>query len=72
MVEEFIVDRIEGEYLLVENQDGEIINISLNEVIGNIREGSILIKKDNKYIYDMKKTEDRKNKINNLMKGMWE
>ena len=35
----YIVDRIEGSIIVVEDQDGNIINLNKNEVNGQIKEG---------------------------------
>ena len=70
---EFIVDRIEGNSIVIEDLNENVIILEKNLVEGNPKEGDVLIKlEDNKYIVDINATIDRKNKIQALMKGMWE
>lgn len=71
MSEYFIVDRIEGENIIIESPNGELITISKNSVSDKIRESDVLIKEGNIFVVDYKETEDRKNRIRNIMKGMW-
>lgn len=72
MSEYFIVDRIEDESITVEAPNRKMIIINKIDVNEIVKEGYVLVKKDNKFILDIKETEDRKRKINNFMKGMWQ
>lgn len=72
MAEIFIVDRIEGRKLVVEAQNGEIIIIDKSEIETIPCEGDVLIRKDNIYVIDANKTEDRKACVKKFMKGMWD
>lgn len=69
---EYIVDRFEGDYAILEMENSNLINVNKNDIIGEVKEGDILIKKDNIYYIDKEKTEFRKKKINDMMKGLWE
>ena len=69
----FIVDRIEGRSLVLQNRNAEIIIIDKTNVEDVVREGDILVKiSKNRYIVNREETDKRKTKIDNLMKGMWE
>lgn len=68
---EYIVDRLEGDYVIVEIENSDLINVNKNDIIGEVKEGDILKKKDNIYYIDKEKTVLRKNKINDMMKGLW-
>lgn len=68
----YIVDRIEGSIIVVEDQDGNIINLNKNKVNGQIKEGDCLREENEKFFLDREKTKERKIKIEKLMKGMWE
>lgn len=72
MEEIYIVDRIEEDYIVVEDNKNNIININKNEFSEIINEGDILIKIDNKYILDNNKTKDRKENINKILRNLWE
>ena len=68
----FIVDRIEGRSLVLQNRNREII-IDKTNVEDEVSEGDILVKiSKNRYIVNREETDKRKTKIDNLMKGMWE
>lgn len=70
---QFIVDRIEGRSLVLQNRNAEIIIIDKTNVDNDVNEGDVLIKVDkNKYIVSKDETKGRKTEIDNLMKGMWE
>ena len=69
----FIVDRIEGRSLVLQNRNAEIIIIDKTNVEDEVREGDILVKVNkNRYIVNKEETDNRKTEIDNLMKGMWE
>lgn len=69
----FIVDRIEGRSLVLQNRNAEIIIIDKTNVEDEVSEGDILVKiNKNRYIVNREETDKRKTKIDNLMKGMWE
>ena len=69
----FIVDRIEGRSLVLQNRNAEIIIIDKTNVEDEVREGDILVKVHKKrYIVNKEETDNRKTEIDNLMKGMWE
>ena len=69
----FIVDRIEGRSLVLQNRNAEIIIIDKTNVEDEVREGDILVKvHKNRYIVNKEETDNRKTEIDNLMKGMWE
>lgn len=61
-----IVDRIEGDYAVVEIEKGKMCNLPL-ELVPNVKEGdavTIIINKD--------KTEERKKTIEELMNSVFE
>lgn len=68
--EEFIVDRIEDNNIIIESSDG-IITISRFSIAELPKEGDVLVKLGETYKIDSNATARRKEKINKLMKGMW-
>ena len=68
----YIVDRIEESIIVVEDQNGNIINLNKNKVNGQIKEGDCLREENKKFFLDIEKTKEREFKIEKLMKGMWE
>ena len=69
---EYIVDRIEGDYVVLEGFEGNIFNVENNLIVGEAKEGDILYKKENLYYIDKEATKLRKEEIDKLMKGLWE
>lgn len=67
----FVVDRIEGKSIVLESYNGEIIVIEKESVTNTPNEGDVLVKDNNLFHIDSKETENRKNKIKNIMKGIW-
>lgn len=69
---QFIVDRIEGRSVVLQSRNEEIIIIDISNINEDPKDGDILTKIDkNKYVIDREETIERKNKIKELMKGMW-
>lgn len=71
MQEEYIVDRIEGKFVVIESEDSQITNVPLDNIKGDPKEGDVLIKDGAYFIVDEEATKIRKEKINNMMKNMW-
>lgn len=63
---EVIVDRIEGDYAIVEIEKGNMSNLPL-DLVPNVKEGDIVTITINK-----DKTEDRKKNIEELMNSVFE
>ena len=70
MKELYIIDRIEGDYIVIESPSGEMMNVDKNEVKGNFGEGDCLILNNNYFIIDKESTEKRKKEVENFMKVM--
>ncbi|MBU3088135.1 DUF3006 domain-containing protein [Clostridium gasigenes] len=72
MCEYFIVDRIHEENITIESPGGEMSIITKNEALEFVKEGDVLVGKDNIYVIDIKETKNRKIKVKKFMKGMWQ
>ena len=72
MNEKYIIDRVEGNYAIIEKENGDMYKISIENIKGDFKEGDILINKDEYFEIDKKFTLNRKNEINDSMKNMWE
>ena len=68
----FIVDRVEGKFAVCEDEKMHMIDVNLEHINGNVREGCIIIKNNNMYYVDEILTKKRKEEIENLMKGLWD
>jgi len=72
MDEKYIIDRIEGNYALIEKENGDMDKISIENIKGNFKDGDVLINKGEYFEIDKKFTLNRKKEINDSMKNMWE
>lgn len=68
----YTADRIEGNYAILEDDEENIINVEIINIKGDLKEGKVLYKKDSLYFIDEYETRKRSEKINNLLKGLWE
>ena len=68
----FVVDRIEGEAIVLESYNGEIIVIEKQRINRLPNEGDVLIKDDYFFFIDEDETIKRKEKIKNITKGIWD
>ena len=60
----YIVDRIENNIAILENKETkEIVNISLDILPSNLKEGNVLKYENNIYTLDKKEEEERKKTI---------
>ena len=71
MDEIYVIDRIEGHYIVIESPEGDIINVEKEFLHGKATEGDCLVKKDNYFIIDVEATQKRKAQIAQKLKGMW-
>ena len=68
----YIVDRIEENIIVLQDDNGHIINLNKNNVDEKVKEGDCLKKENNRFFLDVEETKKRKMRIDKLMKGMWE
>ncbi|MCE5221916.1 MAG: DUF3006 domain-containing protein [Clostridium sp.] len=72
MHEKYIIDRVEGNYAIIEKENGDMSKISIENIKGDFKDGDILINKGEYFERDKKFTLNRKDQINDSMKNMWE
>lgn len=69
----FIVDRIEGNSIVLEDEKQGIILIDISLFDTKPSEGDVVVEiDDNSFKVNEDATKERKSNINALMKGMWE
>ena len=69
----YIIDRVEGNYAIIEKENGYIYKIAVENIRGDFKEGDSLITIDDKcFEVNKELTLERKNKIDKIMKNMWE
>lgn len=72
MNEKYIIDRIEGDYAILERENGDMCKILVKSIKGNFNEGDILVREGEFFKQDEEFTKIRKDKINHIMKNMWQ
>lgn len=71
-MENWIVDRIEENYIILENNE-IVMNISKEEIEFDVKEGDILTKNiDGKFIKNISETLKREEYIKELTQDLWE
>lgn len=72
MIRSFIIDRIEGSFAVVELNDGTMVNIPKNKIVGEFKEGDILVEDSKFFKVDSELTKKRRKEIEHMMKDMWQ
>lgn len=67
-----IIDRFEGDIAVLENDDGNMQNVSRALLPENACEGDILVYSEGVYIPDDRTTEQRRREILELQESLWE
>jgi len=67
----YIVDRLEGDYIVCEVDGKEILNIPRSAVDGAVREGDVLVCEKGIYKKDGSLTAERAGRIKELTAGFW-
>lgn len=67
-----IIDRFEGEFAICEKENLEMIDILKESIPKESKEGDVLIIKGDKITLDLKETEKRRKRIEELVKNLWE
>lgn len=72
MKNKYIIDRIEGEYIVIEKENSEMNTISKDSIKGDFKEGDILINRGEYFEVDKEFTFNRRKEIADITKDMWE
>lgn len=68
----FIVDRIEGNIVVCEDDNLNIIEMRIDSILGDVKEGDVITADRDRYMVNKEETAKRKKQIEELMKGMWD
>lgn len=69
---QLVIDRFEGNFVVCEDENKNIVNIKKEDIPKEVKEGDILVEKNGKYVIDYVKIKDRKKYIEDLTKDLWE
>ena len=68
-MKKIIVDRIEGHIIVCEDEKENILELKKDDVIGDVKEGDVLVKgKEGKFCLDKALTEKRKKEIQGMLR----
>lgn len=67
-----IIDRFEGSFVIVEMENGKMINIERNKIPKKAKEGNVIVIENGNIYIDYDKTRKRKQKIDKLMKKLFD
>lgn len=68
---EFVIDRFEGEFAVLEDENGSFQNIKKSFLPQNAKESDCVIFKDGKYTISEEQTESLKQEIDELMEDLF-
>lgn len=67
----YIVDRIEGEHVILEAYDGFIKEVKSEKIQGSFKEGDVLLIDGEYFKVSEELTKERRKKIEDILKDMW-
>lgn len=67
-----IIDRFEDKYAICEDENGNMVNLLIDDIVGKVKEGDVLTLKEGKYVVDIDKTANRTNYIKEITCNLWE
>ncbi len=71
-IEEFTIDRFEGDIAVLENRNtGKMVDVKKEDLPKDIKEGDILDKINGKYTLNSEKTLQEKERIKDKMNKLW-
>ena len=69
--ETYIIDRLEGDYVVCETYDGFMMEIKLNKIHGSFKEGDVLFKEGEFFKVSEELTKERRKRIKDIVIDMW-
>jgi hypothetical protein len=69
--EKYIIDRVEGNYVIAQKENEEMYEIPLGDIKGDFKEGDILVKMNRYFEIDEVSTFIRRKQIDDVMRDMW-
>ena len=66
-----IIDRIEGELAVCEREDGSLEHIPMHELPEGVREGSVLVLLNDKWVLDLQAESERRKRLFERQEGLF-
>lgn len=67
----YIVDRFEGKYEVLEDENRDMLNVPIKDLPKDVQVGDVLVKAGDGYQVDVIETEKRKKRMKELMDDLW-
>lgn len=71
-MKKFIIDRLEDSKAVLECENGDIVTLDKTSLPKNVKEGDVLFFEEGSYFLNADETEQRRQKIKNLMNSLFE
>lgn len=71
-MKKFIIDRLEDSKAVLECENGDIVTLEKTSLPKNVKEGDVLFFEEGSYFLNADETEQRRQKIKNLMNSLFE
>lgn len=67
-----IVDRFEGNYAVIELENGRMVNVDTGQIVEGVEEGDCVRLDGSIWVVDLEETKSRKSEIEKLMEDVFE
>ena len=71
-MKKFIIDRLDDSKAVLECENGDIVTLEKTSLPKNVKEGDVLFFEEGSYFLNADETEQRRQKIKNLMNSLFE
>lgn len=71
-MKKFIIDRLDDSKAVLECENGDIVTLDKTSLPKNVKEGDVLFFEEGSYFLNADETEQRRQKIKNLMNSLFE
>lgn len=71
-MKKFTIDRLEDSKTVLECENGDIVTLEKTSLPKNVKEGDVLFFEEGSYFLNADETEQRRQKIKNLMNSLFE
>ena len=65
------IDRIEGKFAVCEDDRRKKLEVNLSEIVGNPKEGDVIVQRNGVWIIDQEETQNRRKQILKLQKKLF-
>jgi hypothetical protein len=70
-MERFIIDRFEGDYAVMQGENGQMINVKRSKLPPGVKEGDVVARVGSGWVLSQRLTAGRKEVVKRLMDDVW-